>query len=619
MLSENTSSPLRHDAYDIIIVGGGTAGCVLANRLTEDPALTVLILEAGPNKNDDPRVYTPALFGPLMGDPDFDWQYVSEPQSDLHGRSIHHPRGKVLGGSSVINLLALIYPTKAGLDAWAELGNNGWDWDSMAPYFRKFQTFVPPSQDIKDFLRMDYIDPTFQGSSGPIQSSFPNIKDPIQRAWVEAHQSIRHGLQADPLSGHSLGGYSSPCAITGDTKERSHAGKAYYGAAKDRPNLHLITAAQAEKVNFEPSVGSEDAIASGVKFSYANTTYNVRARKEVILAAGVFASPQLLELSGVGSSKILESHGIEVVYDNTYVGENLQDHMMCGSSFEVNDGVRTMDLMRDPAVVQAGLKQYNESRSGPLAQGPCYSFAFVSLNTAAPDSNATTAELLDKYLRQHEAPTPFPAAKIQYDFNSRMIESPDEATATHFLARRQFHLDKSYPREIMAAYDSENYISTLAMLSYPFSRGSVHIRSPAANVPPVIDFKYLSHPLDAELYGRHMMFHDQLIETESLSRLIKPNGRRLPPGKDSKTLENAIELIRSSAATNYHPCGTCAMMRKELGGVVSDRLVVYGTRNLRVVDASIMPIIPRGNIMTSVYALAEKGADLIKEDLGLIS
>ena len=290
---------------------------------------------------------------------------------------------------------------------------------------------------------------------------------------------------------------------------------------------------------------------------------------------------------------------------------------MCGSSFEVNDGVRTMDLMRDPAVVQAGLKQYKESRSGPLAQGPCYSFAFVSLNTANPDSNATTTELLDKYLRQPSEPASFPAAKIQYDFNRRMVESPDEATATHFLARRQFHLEKTYPREIMAGSDPGNYISTLAMLSHPFSRGSVHIKSPSASVPPAIDFKYLSHPLDAELYGRHMMFHDRLIQTEPLSSLIKPKGRRLPPGKDSKTLEDAIELIRSSTTTNYHPCGTCAMMRKELGGVVSDRLVVYGTKNLRVVDASIMPIIPRGNIMTSVYALAEKGADLIKEDLGL--
>ena len=193
----------------------------------------------------------------------------------------------------------------------------------MSPYFRKFQTFVPPNREIKDFLRIDYIDPKIQGASGPIQSSFPNIKDPIQKAWVDAHESIYHGLQADPLSGHSIGGYSTPCAITGDTKERSHAGKAYYGAAKGRPNLHLITAAQVEKINFEPSINSEDVIASGVKFSYGNTTYNAKARKEVILASGVFSSPQLLELSGIGSSNILESHKIEVVYDNIYVGGNL--------------------------------------------------------------------------------------------------------------------------------------------------------------------------------------------------------------------------------------------------------------------------------------------------------
>ena len=291
--------------------------------------------------------------------------------------------------------------------------------------------------------------------------------------------------------------------------------------------------------------------------------------------------------------------------------------MMCGSSFEVKDGVRTMDSFRDQTVVQNAMKMYKESRSGPFAHGPCYSFAYVSLNTANSESDATTTELLDKHLSEPTESASFPAAKFQYAYNRRMIESPKEATATHFLTRRQFHLDKTMPREIMAGSDPRNFISTLAMLSHPFSRGSVHIKSPSARVPPAIDFKYLSHPLDAELYGRHMMFHEKLICTEPLASLVKPDGERLPPGKDSTTLERAIELIRSSTTTNYHPCGTCAMMPKTLGGVVSDRLVVYGTRNLRVVDASIMPIIPRGNILTSVYALAEKAAQMIKEDLGL--
>ena len=190
----------------------------------------------------------------------------------------------------------------------------------MAPYFQKFQTFVPPSEDIKDFLGIDYIDPKIQGSSGPIYSSFPTIKDPIQKAWVDAFKNIHQGLKGDPLSGHSIGGYSSSCAITSDTHERSHAGKAYFGVVQDRPNLHLITAAHVMKVNFENTYEPEDSVANGVEFCHGNKVYQVKARKEVILAAGVFSSPQVLELSGIGSAQLLKTHGIEVVYDNSYVG-----------------------------------------------------------------------------------------------------------------------------------------------------------------------------------------------------------------------------------------------------------------------------------------------------------
>ncbi|PQE06856.1 aryl-alcohol dehydrogenase protein [Rutstroemia sp. NJR-2017a WRK4] len=260
-------------------------------------------------------------------------------------------------------------------------------------------------------------------------------------------------------------------------------------------------------------------------------------------------------------------------------------------------------LMGDP---EFDWKYLLEAQANLHDYGPSYSSAYVPLNAHEPVQPPST-ELLKKGITEFY--DDFPSAEIQCRFIQRMIESPTEATATHFLARRQFYLEKSDPREIFAPTDPANYISTLAILSHPISRGHLHIKSANPQEPPMIDFKYMSHPLDGEIYGRHMMFHDDLVRTEPLASLLKPNG------KDSTTLENAIELIKSSTMTNYHPWGTWSMMSEDLGGVVNSRPRVYGTRNVRVVDASMIPIIPRGNIITNVYALAEKAADMIKEDL----
>ncbi|PQE25123.1 GMC oxidoreductase protein [Rutstroemia sp. NJR-2017a BVV2] len=330
------------------------------------------------------------------------------------------------------------------------------------------------------------LSPPITTSSDPVQGSFPDMKDPIQKAWVDTFRTLQLKSNQDPTFGESIGAYTSPCSIAA-SKERSYSGVAYYSPAKDRPNLHLITAAHVEKIVFTEDSTHGDAVASGVQFLHHGISTFVKARKEVLLSSGVFG------------------------YENHYVGENLQDHVFCGSSFEVNDGVKTMVVVRDPAIRDAGLKQYKESRMGPFAHGPSYSFAHVPLNAHEPVQPPTT-EVLKRGITEFF--DDFPSAKLQYRFIQRMTESPVEATTTHFLARHP-----------------ANYISTLAMLSHPFSRGHVQIKSVNLQEPPTIDFKYMSHPLDGEIYGRHMMFHDDLVRTEPLASLLKPNGKRLPPGK----------------------------------------------------------------------------------------
>ena len=234
------------------------------------------------------------------------------------------------------------------------------------------------------------------------------------------------------------------------------------------------------------------------------------------------------------------------------------------------------------------------------------------------EENAQVEALLENHLELETMNNcGFPSQKMQYDFVSRAITDPSEATATIYMTRKQRHMDKATQAEVNAFSSPENYISIIAMLAHPFSRGSVHIRSSDPAEKPTVDFKYLTHPLDAEILARHMCNFKKLIAREPLASCIKSGGKRLPASfpEAMDSVEQAKEMLRDCAATNYHPAGTCAMMAEELGGVVNDRLVVYGTTNLRVCDASIMPIIPRGNILTTVYAAAEKGADIIKEDL----
>ena len=489
------------------------------------------------------------------------------------------------------------------------MGNKGWDFDTLSPYYRKFHTFNPPSKETEGDLATGYINEEFAATSGPIQASFPEVHGPLGKAWPETFKNLGFAMTTDPLSGQSTGGFSYLSSVT-KTRERSHAGAAYYAPVADRPNLHLLTESLVEKIILEKS--GSGVVATGVQFLRNGRSEVRKATSEVLLCAGAFQSPQILELSGIGPPKLLQSYGIDIVVENPNVGENLQDHALSGMCFEVIDGLPTRDMTRDPAVIQGAMEVYHSSRAGPLASSTHSIASLPVVEFLSEKGKSELTQLLDTYT-QSPSPSQPASQSTQPAILRSILESPSDGSVIIGMGGSQLHFHASLQKDIYAITDPKNYISFLVALAHPYSRGTVHIGSASPSTPPTIDPRYLSHPLDVEILARHIRYVPNIAKTEPLASLVKEGGKRLPEEMDIGTLSAAKEHVKRNLITNNHPCGTCAMLPMEKGGVVDERLKVYGVENLRVVDASVFPMIPRGNIQSSVYAVAERAADLIKD------
>lgn len=506
----------------------------------------------------------------------------------------------------------VIYPSRSGFNSWEKLGNPGWGWDTMAPYFRKFHTYTGPGDVAEKDLLLDYQVKDAQGSSGPLKISYGSGAGypPFSSAWPKAWSNLNKKITGDPITGSAVGAFNNPATIDPVTRERSHTGNDYLTKeVRARPNLRVVTEALVTKLLLEEDASGVKA--TGVEFKAKDgQTLQVLAQHEVVLAAGAIKTPQLLELSGVGSKELLAKHNIHCLVDNPNVGENLQDHGFVSLSWEVVDPMTSADVMRNPEVANMAVQAFVTAKAGPLSTNSLASAFFPLQNQDL--SPGSVEELLPAHFDKEPVPE---ALKKQFETLREQILAADDCSAQFTLA--PFQITPSHEPSPQATFGMKEdgfYASIVAVLNHPFSRGSSHIQSLGSDKAPIVDPKTMSHPLDLELHARHTLVLERLRDTSPLRELFKEDGRRLHNGgKRIETLEEAKETVKARYTPHYHVCGTTAMMPRESGGVVDANLKVYGVDRLRVVDAGIFPLIPRGNIQTDVFAVAERAAEILAE------
>lgn len=536
-------------------------------------------------------------------------------KTHVNNRIVAQPRGKVLGGSSAINFTAIVYPARRNFASWTALGNRGWSALEMEPYFKKFHTYFEVSQITVKHLSLDsYVNVKSQGSNGPVSVTVPEDSSPFGNAWMKTFEKLGFADISDPIDGEKLGPFTPPCSIDPKLNTRSYAAPAYYNEeVSSRSNLKVLTETHVQKVILEEMTGS--IVAKGVQVESNDGVSIPFYADEVILSAGTFQSPQILELSGIGPRSVLERSGISVLVDNPGVGANLQDHPFASVSFEIADDQVSGDVLRDPQIAAALLEQYQETRQGPFAGSSMTSAYLPPVDGNGTIGTQELERLVGETASAPETVTSMSSSQSsQYALLRDQIMDPKGSSCQFVLqpVQMHYHPGSTSMAEALAKEDPRNMVSIMIILNHPFSRGTVHIQNGDPRTPPLIDPCYLSHPLDLEVLARGIQYLDKIVQTEPLAGLLKSESR-LPRGSDLSDLNEAKEVVKARLFTTFHPCSTCSMMPRELGGVVDDKMRVYGVRGLRVVDASIFPLITQGNIQATVYAVAERAADIIKE------
>jgi choline dehydrogenase len=522
---------------DFIVIGAGSAGAALASRLTESGRHQVLLLEAGGETHPLSRV--PISFAKFINRPGVNWLYASEPQANTGGRAIPVPRGRMLGGSSAINGMVWVRGQRQDYDHWAQLGNRGWSWQDVLPIFKSMESYEAGDGDLR-------------GRDGPIKVTDFGDRSRLYDGFFAAAESIGLKANRDYNGADQEGIAMTQGSISGGW--RMSTARCYLEPARLRTNLTIETNATAESLILE---GSRCV---GVRYSVGGEKREARAAREVIVSAGAIASPQLLELSGIGQAARLKKLGIKVNHDLPGVGENLRDHW-------------------------APRLKWRVGRHG------------VTFNERARGIPGLWQGLL--YITQRKGFLSYPASPLRGFFRTREgLDSPDAMfTVQPFLMTPDVKLAK------------ETGLTVITHQLRPESKGSVHVTAADARKPPAITFNFLSERIDRDCVIASMRFVRRMMEAEPLAWL---GAEEFAPGPKAKSDDELVDFVTRTAETTYHPVGTCRM-GSDAAAVVDDRLRVRGIAGLRVADASIMPTLTSGNTNAPSIMIGEKAARMVLE------
>jgi choline dehydrogenase len=526
--------------FDYVIVGAGTSGCVLANRLSADPTTSVLLLEAG-GKDNYLWIHIPIGYLYTQNNPRTDWCFRTDPEPGLNGRALNYPRGRVLGGCSSINGMIYMRGQARDYDGWRQQGNRGWGWDDVLPYFKKSEDHALGADEM-------------HGTGGEWRIEQQRLSWVILDAFRDAAAEVGIPKITDFNRGNNEG-----CAyfqVTQRKGVRWSTAKAFLRPAQGRPNLTVLTGAQASGIAFE---GTR---ATGLRFRHEGGEKLAAAGREVLLASGAVGSPQLLQLSGIGPGALLQEHGIPVVHAQDGVGANLQDHLQIRTVYKVKN-TRTLNEQANSVLGRAWMGlEYALFRRGPLTMAPSQLGAFAKSDPAR--------------------------------------ETPDLEYHVQPLSLEKFG-DPLHPFPAITA--------SVCNLR-PESRGHVRIKSPAPTAAPSIRPNYLATEADRLVAAEAIRLTRRICSAQPLAR-FEPE--EFLPGDAVVSDADLAEAAGRIGTTIFHPVGTCKMGHDPLA-VVDDRLRVRGVDALRVVDASIMPTITSGNTNAPVIMIAEKASEMILED-----
>ena len=537
----------RMEKFDYIIVGAGTAGCVLANRLSANPAHRVLLIESG-GKDDYFWIDIPVGYLYTINNPRCDWCFKTDAEPGLNNRQIGYARGKGLGGSSSINAMIYMRGQRSDFDQWAALGNRGWGWDDVLPVFKASENYQHGADE-------------FHGDQGELRVEERRVNWEILDAWQDAAEEMGIPRIKEFNTGDNFG-----CAYFQMNQRKGvrwSASKAFLRPIQHRPNLTVMTHTHVQKLALQAN--EHGPRATGVWITKGGDAPSlVTATREVILAAGAVASPQILQLSGIGEAGLMQQLGAAPVIDLPGVGHNLQDHLQIRTIYKVSN-TTTLNPRVNSLVGKAmmGL-EYLLFKTGPLTMPPSQLGAFAKSDEAQPTPNM------------------------------------------------EWHVQPLSLDQFGSPLHRFNAITPSVCNLRPASRGAITAQSLDPLMAPKINLNYLSNPEDEAVALAGLRMTRRIMKAKALARFSPEEWK---PGPERQSDAELLDAARDLGTTIFHPVGTCKM-GADPAAVVDDRLMVHGCKGLRVIDASIMPLITSGNTNAPTVMIAEKGAQFIIEDAG---